>query len=262
MFSVELQCEPEEKDLIIAELWEQGCAGITELSETRLRGFFQSDGAELRRALAGYRPQWEQVEDQDWVRIAHAKLEPMLVGARFFLVPVWRDDPTPPGRMRIEVNPGMAFGTGAHETTQLCIEALERHIRPGAAVLDVGTGSGILSIAANMLGAGRVVACDNDPEAVAVARAHVPAYLGSAAAAASGSADVLVVNIGPAAVIEMAPDIARCLRAGGVALVSGFEAEDLDQVEQAYPGAALFAKGNWRLLEYLADGNHLDVLRP
>ena len=116
--------------------------GITELSETSLRAFFASDAPELRAAFDPYGARWEQVEERDWVAVAHARLEPMLVGERFFLVPVWRDDPAPAGRMRIVVNPGMAFGTGAHETTQLCIEALERRLRPGAAVLDVGTGSG------------------------------------------------------------------------------------------------------------------------
>lgn len=259
MFSVEFECEPETKDLIIAELWEAGCAGITELSDSRLRAFFSSATPELRARFTGH---WEEVDEQDWVALAHAKLEPMLVGERFFLVPVWRDDPTPPGRMRIEVNPGMAFGTGAHETTQLCMEALERHVRPGAAVLDIGTGSGILSIAARMLGAGRVVACDNDPEAVAVARAHTAAYVGSVDAAGPDCADVLVVNIGPAAAMEMAADIRRCLRPGGVALVSGFERADTPQVEAAYPGGRLHAKREWRLLEYLRDRDDGDVLRP
>jgi ribosomal protein L11 methyltransferase len=246
MLSVELECEPDQKDLLIAELWEHGCAGITELSDTRLRAFFAAAGAGLRQRFAG---RWEQQDEQDWVALAHAKLEPMLVGDRFFLVPVWRDDPTPPGRMRIEVNPGMAFGTGAHETTQLCIEALERHVRLGAAVLDVGTGSGILAIAARMLGAGRVIACDNDPEAVEVARAHAPAYLGSVDAAGAQCADVLVVNIGPAAIIGMAEDIRRCLRPEGVALISGFERADTPAVEAAYPDAKLYAKRDWCLLE-------------
>jgi ribosomal protein L11 methyltransferase len=261
MFSVELECEPEQKDLIIAELWEHGCAGITELSDNSLRAFFSADSPELRSALAQFGARWEQVEESDWVAIAHARLEPMLVGERFFLAPVWRDDPTPAGRMRIVVNPGMAFGTGAHETTQLCIEALERWVRPGASVLDVGTGSGILSIAARILGAVRVVACDNDPEAVDVSREQVPSYIGSVDAVADGCADVLVVNIGPAAVIEMKPDILRALRPGGVALVSGFEREDTPAVLEVYPGATLYEKNEWRLLEYLRDRNDGDVLR-
>jgi ribosomal protein L11 methyltransferase len=259
MFSIELECKPEEKDLIIAELWEHGCAGITEIGDTRLRAFFAAASPELRAWFPGT---WEQENEQDWIAMAHAKLEPMLVGERFFLAPVWRDDPTPPGRLRIEVNPGMAFGTGAHETTQLCIEALERHVRAGSAVLDVGTGSGILSIAARMLGAGRVIACDNDPEAVAVARWYAPAYIGSVDAAGAQCADLLVVNIGPAAAIEMAADIRRCLRPGGIALVSGFEHADAPDVQRAYPGGVLYAKREWCLLEYLRDRHDRDVLRP
>ena len=261
MFSVELKCEPEEKDLIIAELWELGCAGITELADTCLRAFFSADSADMRCGLARYQAHWERVELHDWVEVAREKLQPMLVGERFFLVPEWRDDPTPAGRFRIVVNPGLAFGTGAHETTQLCLEALERRIRTGTAVLDVGTGSGILSLAARMLGAGRVVACDIDPDAVAVARRHVPAYLGSLDAAASSSADVLVVNISPAAMIGMKADIIRCLRPGGVALVSGFETNDVTAVMAAYPGATLHCKGEWRLLEYLRDRHDGNVLR-
>src|ERR1700738_1813831 len=95
-------------------------------------------------------------------------LQPMTVGARFFLVPEWRDDPTPAGRFRIAVNPGQAFGTGVHETTRLCLEAIEEFVRPGSAVLDVGTGSGILARAAALLGAKRVYGCDVDPVAVEI----------------------------------------------------------------------------------------------
>ncbi len=101
-----------------------------------------------------------QEEDRDWVEAAREMLQPMEVGERFFLVPEWRDDPAPAGRFRMVVNPGMAFGTGVHETTRLCLEALERYVRPGMDVLDVGTGSGILARAAGLLGARRVYACD------------------------------------------------------------------------------------------------------
>ena len=120
----------------------------------------------------------------------------MEVGERFFLVPEWRDDPAPPGRFRIAVNPGMAFGTGVHETTQLCIEALERVVRPGIAVLDVGTGSGILAQAARLLGAAKVYACDIDPVAVAIAG---NGFIGSVNAVASAKVDVVVANISPEA---------------------------------------------------------------
>jgi ribosomal protein L11 methyltransferase len=147
-------------------------------------------------------------------------------------VPQWRDDPTPDGRFRIEVNPGMAFGTGAHESTQLCLEALERELRPGTEVLDVGSGSGILSTAAALLGARRVIACDVDPVAVEVAR-QPRSFIGSADAVRPASVDLVVANINPEAIIRLAPELARCMRTQGVAIVSGFESAESDAVEAA-----------------------------
>src|SRR5580658_2271909 len=162
MFSLEIECDPDERDLLIAELWERGSEGIAELSPRRVRAFFEdASGRDALLALfPGARLRME--EQRDWVQSARDLLQPMEVGARFFLVPEWRDDPTPPGRFRIVVNPGMAFGTGVHETTRLCLEALEEFVTAGARVLDVGTGSGILAEAAGLLGAGKVFACDTD----------------------------------------------------------------------------------------------------
>src|SRR5450759_68630 len=118
----------------------------------------------------------------------------MEVGRRFYLVPEWRDDAAPEGRFRIAVNPGLAFGTGVHETTRLCIEALERHVRPESVVLDVGTGCGLLAQVAELLGARSVVACDTDPVAVEIARTRVRSarlFTGSASAVRPRSADIV-----------------------------------------------------------------------
>src|SRR5579871_1145593 len=170
MFSLEIECEPEERDLLIADLWEQGSAGITEVDERHLRAFFD-DSADREALLARFAGAAAQTEEpRDWVQSARDLLQPVTVGARFFLVPEWRNDPTPAGRFRITVNPGMAFGTGVHQTTRLCLEALEDFLKPGMTVLDVGTGSGILAEAAALLGAAQVIACDNDPVAVEIAR--------------------------------------------------------------------------------------------
>src|SRR5215469_2358504 len=119
MFSLEIECDPDERDLLIAELWEQGSAGIAELNNQHLRAFFEdsADRAALLRLYPGAAVRIE--EQRDWVQSARDLLQPMIVGSRFFLVPEWRDDPTPPGRLRIAINPGMAFGTGVHETTRL-----------------------------------------------------------------------------------------------------------------------------------------------
>jgi ribosomal protein L11 methyltransferase len=252
MFSLQIACPPERHDLLIADLWEQGCAGITELDGGAVRAFFE-DGSEREQLLARY-PQAivRAEEERDWVREARALLEPIAVGKRFFLVPEWRDDPAPEGRFRITVNPGMAFGTGAHETTQLVLEALERYLRPGMTMLDVGTGSGILAEAAKLLGAGRVFACDLDTDAVRIAKRRTArCFVGSAPAVRPGVADLVTANISPEAIIELAGELMRCLRPSGILLASGFEAQEVDQVVRTLRTNGellhLSQKGRWAL---------------
>lgn len=258
MFSLYLECRQEEKDQLIAELWERGSDGITESDlpggACGLRAFFAEDTDAPAMALefSSWSAQWQGEEPCDWIAMARSRLEPLCVGSSFFLVPDWRDDPTPPGRFRIEVNPGMAFGTGAHESTQLCLEALEREVKPGAIVLDVGTGSGILARAAELLGAARAIACDIDPVAVELARQNL-SFVGTADAIRGSGIDVAVANINPEAIIALAPDLMRVLRSGGVAIVSGFEAPEVAMVEAALAAAgaqvrSIEPKNNWRAL--------------
>ena len=246
MFSLEIESDADGRDLLIADLWEQGSCGIAEPDGHCLRAFFEDD-ADRDALLARYPGASIRIEeDRDWVRAARDLLQPMEVGARFFLVPEWRDDPAPRGRFRIVVNPGMAFGTGVHETTRLCIEALEEFLRPGMRVLDVGTGSGILRQAAQLLGAGRTYACDTDPVAVEIAG---DAFVGSVDAVASGSMDLAMANISPEAIVALAADLLRVLRPGGVLLVSGFELHEIDMVKAAVGSAAKTRRrGNWGLI--------------
>ena len=256
MFSLYLECRQEEKDLLIAELWDEGSTGITEVDEQHLRAFFErdADAAGLLQRFAAFGPQWEREEVIDWVAVARAKIQPMLVGSRFFLAPQWRLDPAPAGRLRIEINPGQAFGTGVHETTQLCLEALEREIRPGMRVVDVGTGSGILAEAAALLGARSVFACDLDPDAVAVARLNVEAiFVGSIQAVRPGSAELAIANISPAAIQEMASDLIGCVSSAGAVICSGFETHDVPHISQAVEGAGAVVrevqtKNSWALI--------------
>jgi ribosomal protein L11 methyltransferase len=235
MFSLYLECRQQEKYLLIAELWDRGSSGITESTPSGggcgLRAFFETDSLaeELAGEFSGWGAQCQHEEPRDWVAVARSRLEPQCVGARFFLVPEWRDDPTPSGRLRIEVNPGMAFGTGAHESTQLCLETLERELEHGMTVLDVGTGSGILSRAAEVLGAHRVIACDIDPVAVELARQPL-SFVGTADAVRTGSVDLVVANISPEAIIALAPELMRALRPAGIAIVSGFEQPEIGSV--------------------------------
>lgn len=246
MFSLEIDCDPDDRDLLIAELWEQGSAGIVELDAQRVRAFFE-DGADREGLLKMYPGAGLRVEEpRDWVQAARDLLQPMEVGARFFLVPEWRDDLTPPGRFRITINPGMAFGTGVHETTRLCLEALEEYRKPGMVVLDVGTGSGILAQAARLLGLGTVYSCDIDPVAVEIAGG---VFVGSVDAVAPQSVDLVMANISAAAIVRLAPDLVRVLRPGGIILASGFETWDLEQVRKALPPAReVREKGDWGLI--------------
>jgi ribosomal protein L11 methyltransferase len=251
MFSLEIECDADDRDLLIAELWEQGSAGIVELDAQSVRAFFE-DGAG-REVLLDLYPgaRLREEEPRDWVQAARELLQPMEVGRRFYLVPEWRDDPTPPGRFRMAVNPGMAFGTGLHGTTQLCMEALEDFLKAGMTVLDVGTGSGILAHAARLLGAGKVVACDIDPIALQIAAPRIGgnAFVGSADAVAGDWADLVVANISPQAIVALAPEFRRVLRRGGVVLASGFERYEVERVSAALPPVLEARhKGEWSLV--------------
>lgn len=246
MFSLEIECDPDDRDLLVAELWDYGSAGIVELDAERVRAFFE-DTADRDHLLSLFPGARHRVEEQrDWVQSSRDLLQPMEVGTRFFLVPEWRDDPAPDGRFRMIVNPGMAFGTGLHETTRLCLEALEEFVRPGISVLDVGTGSGILAQAARLLGAEKTYACDTDPIAVEIAQ---DGFVGSVNAIASASVDLVVANISPEAIVQLAPDLVRALRPGGVLLASGLERAEVEQVATALPPAReVRYKGNWALI--------------
>ena len=208
MFRVRLDLPPD-YDSLVAELWEAGTAGITE-GHGYIDAFFEH--AETARRFG----EPESVEDVDWVKRTEDAWPPLLVGEKFFIVAPWRKEHTPAGRFRLEINPGTQFGTGQHRCTQLCLEALERIVRPGDSVLDVGSGSGILSIAAKLLGAGRVVACDLEEDSAR----PVPFFVGSVDAVRSGAFDVVVANINEDVVGCMLPDFERVAR---TRILSGFQ---------------------------------------
>jgi ribosomal protein L11 methyltransferase len=248
-----IECSAVEKDQLVAELWERGTLGITEQDlpggRVRLSGYF----AEEVSLPGGV---WEEVEDRDWVAVSQSQWSPMLVGARFFLVPAWSDEPAPAGRLRITMNPGQACGTGWHAATQLCLEAVERHLTPGAAVLDVGTGSGILAVAASLLGAGSIIACDIDPEALRAAQQrlreeHVSAGLfqGSPRSLRAACADLVVANINAETLISLAPDLHRVRHPSGRLILSGFPRRHLERMRAAFPGSReTLEKQEWAAL--------------
>jgi len=218
-------CLPGEHDELSAELWESGTCGIQD-EPGGLRAFFaEAQPAALVERFRAREPVLRHEEVVDWAQVSRDAWPPLAVGERFFLAPPWRDDPTPAGRLRLEMTPGMACGTGHHPATQLCLEALERTVKPGDCVIDIGAGSGILSVAARLLGAGSVVACDIDFEAVLVAKARLGAmalFAGSAHAIKSATADVIVANISSSAVEDLAEELERIAKPKAKLIVSGF----------------------------------------
>ncbi|MEO5926911.1 MAG: 50S ribosomal protein L11 methyltransferase [Bryobacteraceae bacterium] len=212
MFTVRIAVEPADQDLMMAELWEAGTLGVTE-EDGSLEAWFETE--ELAAKFGAPQP----APVRDWVAEMKASWPPLLVGEKFFVVPPWCEDPTPEGRFRLEINPGQQCGTGQHPCTQKCLAAMEGLIHPGDSVLDVGSGSGILSLAAKMLGATRVVACDIDLETARV----VPFFQGSVDAVRSNSFDVVVANISEDVIGVMLPDLERVAK---VRILSGFQNDD------------------------------------
>jgi ribosomal protein L11 methyltransferase len=211
------------------------------------------------------------VADEDWAEAWKEHFHVERYGERIVVAPSWRTYEPRPGDVVLTLDPGMAFGTGQHETTRMCLEALERAVKPGASVLDVGCGSGILSIAAAKLGASRVIALDIDPVCVEVTLQN-SAINGVAVAVAKGSLgddradelvqagafDVLVANIIAGTIIELTPQIAAALAPQGRLIASGIIASREDSVVEALDQAGLRiessrAMGEWRCIEAAQD---------
>lgn len=181
----------------------------------------------------GYQSRLERfaVDDAQWQDAWKEYFKPIRIGRHFVVKPSWEDCQAAPDDIVVEIDPQMAFGTGLHPSTRLCMCALEDRVRPGDILADVGTGSGILAIAAAKLGAGHVDAVDNDTVAVQTAvmnadkngvRDRVSVTLGAGVPARTDYYDLVVANITAPAVVELAPDVHRSLRAGGVYIASGF----------------------------------------
>jgi ribosomal protein L11 methyltransferase len=230
LFSLVLHVSPDRQDYLVAELSECGVLGISE-EAGGLRAFFGDDvdASQLAARFANFGPELAETEAIDWEQVSRQAWPPLPIGERLYLVAPWCQDEAPAGRLRLEIEPGMACGTGRHPATQLCLEALEQYIRPEDLVLDIGTGSGILAAAARLLGAGRVVGCDLDPEAIAFTRPRVgvPLFVGSVDAVRTQSQDLIVANIDAATLEALRPELERVRKGESRVILSGFPEWDV-----------------------------------
>lgn len=180
----------------------------------------------------------EDVAEQNWVQLTQSQFDPIRISDRLWIVPSWHEAPSPDA-INLILDPGMAFGTGSHPTTRLCLEWLERNVTTGCTLLDYGCGSGILAIAAAKLGAGAVSGVDIDPQAVEAAKANaerngVTARFADSAEALAGEYDVVVANILSNPLKVLAPAICAHVRPGGKLALSGILAEQAEEIIAIY----------------------------
>ena len=188
------------------------------------------------------------VEDQDWVRLTQSQFEPIRIGEKIWVVPSWHDAPDPDAVI-LELDPGLAFGTGSHPTTRLCMQWLEQNVRAGETVLDYGCGSGILAIVAKKLGAGDTLGIDIDPNAVEASRYNaernrVEARFALPDSTSEATHDLVVANILSNPLKLMAAMLTARVRPGGRLILSGVLERQADEVAAAY--APWIAMSVWR----------------
>jgi ribosomal protein L11 methyltransferase len=229
-----------------------------------------------------------QLSQADWMEAWKAGYGLQRIGHRIVVKPSWQDDAVEAGSIVIEIDPGMAFGTGLHPSTRLSLMALEQHTQVGDTILDVGTGSGILAIAAAKMGAAHVVAIDVDPTALEVAQENVarnqvhdivslqraslcPVPERSAPTGATGTCvadaswagafDLLVMNILAPVIVESAAAIANCLKPDGIFVVSGLTRPQAPEVRRALRAADLVISRQRTQKDWVALVGHLSARR-
>ncbi len=199
------------------------------------------------------------VDDEDWAEYWKAAFKPFKIGEKLAIRPSWTTYDAQPGDLVIELDPGMAFGTGTHETTALCARWLEELVRPGIKAMDLGTGTGILAMAAALLGASDVLATDIDPVAVRVAKENirinhvehiVRAKEADVLKGIGETADLVIANIITDVILLIAPAVFRHVNAGGDFLCSGISVNRGDEIEKALTDAGFqnvqrCEKGEW-----------------
>ena len=260
-----VKCPAESAEAVTAQLMEIGCKGVSEqgIAARTLIGFLpESDNPALavetliantsRFAEFGLSPvgeiAWSFAAEEDWSNAWRKYFVPVEIGDRLVIKPTWEEYAGDPNRVVVEIDPGQAFGTGGHQTTRLCLKALERTIRTGMIVADIGTGSGILAIAAAKLGASIVHATDIDslPREVARENAVLNGLSGrvivhemDAFDEEAQNCDLVVANIIADIIIELTQSMFARLKPGGTLIASGIIDDRLQEVLTAFAEVGL-----------------------
>jgi ribosomal protein L11 methyltransferase len=268
--SVTVELEEQDAELAAFTLHEAGATGLEvrdreappmpgvrgpNPGEAILVAFFDGEAAahaaqqEVREQFPSARVQVEAVVTQDWSEAWKARIRSVEVG-RLWVGPPWELARAPAPLTKLVIEPKMAFGTGDHPTTSLCLEAVDLFLRdhPDASVLDVGTGTGVLAIAARKLGAGRVVGVDNDPTSVELARENAALnqaanveLSGKSLDEVDGTFDLVVANILANTLVELAPLVAP--KVAGRLCLAGVLQHQRAEVEAAYRAQGLLSEG-------------------
>lgn len=272
---VTVDISPETEEAIVNAFWELGSSGVLQSGVGRAGAFdrvtgFWRDRPGVDEKLDRIVRLWEdlrnlgmaegpcriskrKVSEDDWAGKWKAQVGPVRVSERLMIAPPWSEPHRSDRSLVVRINPGTAFGTGGHETTQLCLRQLEKRIRPGDRVLDVGSGSGVLAIAAVLLGASRATGIDIDPETIgnAIENARLNGVAGQVEVhagrmdypAVDGLYRIVVSNISAASLTAMLPGLATHLHPSGELILSGLLIEEAGSFEAA------LASGGFSLLE-------------
>ncbi len=257
---ISIEVHPAAQEAVSAFLFDLGCRGIVlgEKENSFLKAYFPMSERfeELRSRMevfvlrlreifpeaAQCSLRFSKIQEEDWGLTWKRHFHVERITERLTVIPVWEPVPQAPGGMIIRMDPGPAFGTGAHPTTRMCLEGIEKLHPSGAwTMIDVGTGSGILAIYAAKLGAGGILAIDTDPEALRWARRNIELNHCSKSIELSSKpvgelsdvCSVLVANLTRDALLELLPDFQRLLEKDGVLILSGLLHEQVQEVKKS-----------------------------